>query len=220
MNNVFLDELPTSWNGYEVNTWFQIGIQIQLLKDDEELSQVEKSETILQLLFGNSDGQIREFPPSQEEFQECLNWFMNGWYHDNDVKSENRIRLMDYDVDQWRIYADFLQIYGIDLREADLHWWAFNGLLWNMPNEKSSFMQVLQIRQKKPHKHASAEERKAIDLGHKIYDLKKKTVHKEYSSEEKKAIDDYDAWMESIKRQKAQKKEIEKQAEAIFRNTI
>ncbi len=212
MNNVFLDELPTKWNGYEVNTWFQIGIQIQLLQDDTELSTAEKSELMLQLLFCDEDGSIREFPRTNEELQECITWFMSGWHHDNIVKIDNQKKVMDFDVDQWRIYADFLQIYHIDLNTVDMHWWMFCGLLWNMPREQSSFMQVLEIRQKKPHKNASAEERKAIELGHKIYDLKKPEVHKEYSTEEKKAIDDYDRWMEEQKKKEQQKKEIESEA--------
>lgn len=195
MNNVFLDELPTFWNGYQVNTWFQIGIQIQQIQEDEELSQSEQVELIVQLLFGNEDGSVREFPPTSEELLECLNWFFNGWYHDNPVKPDSRKKLMDFDVDQWRIYADFMQIYHIDLSESDMHWWMFCGLLWNMPSRLSSFMQVLEIRQKKPTRGASIEEKKAVENGHKLYDLKQKVAKKEYTPEEIKAIDEYDRWM-------------------------
>lgn len=28
--------------------------------------------------------------------------------------------------------------YGINLNEADLHWWEFMGMLWNMPERQSS----------------------------------------------------------------------------------
>ncbi len=76
-----------------------------------------------------------------------------------------------------------------------MHWWMFCELLWNKPSRLSSFMQVLEIRQKKPTKGASIEEKKAVENGHKLYDLKQKVVKKEYTPEEIKAIDEYDRWM-------------------------
>ena len=211
MNNVLLDELPTSWNGYQVNTWFQIGIQIQLLQDDIEMSKEEKANLMVYLLFANDDGALREHPTTTEELADCVKWFLQGWYHDNSVEVQNKKRIMDFDVDQWRIYADFMQIYHIDLNTSDMHWWMFNGLLWNMPHEQSSFMQVLEIRQKKPRKKASAEERKAIDQGHKIYDLKAIKKEVVYTKEEENAIDDYDRKMAEIKAKRKAKEEAQEE---------
>lgn len=202
MNNILLDELPTSFNGYEVNTWFQIGIQASLVYADEELDESSRSKILLELLFSEEDGSLREFPREPEEMQELLAWYMNGWYHDNKPdKQDPRKRIMDYDIDQWRIYADFLQIYHIDLNQSDMHWWMFQGLLWNMPREQSSFMQVLEIRQKKPRPKATADEKKAISTGHKIYDLK--PLKKALTAEEEKEIDAYDEMMKKIRAQKA-----------------
>lgn len=202
MNNILLDELPTSFKGYEVNTWFQIGIQASLVYADEELDESSRSKILLELLFSEEDGSLREFPREPEEMQELLAWYMNGWYHDNKPdKQDPRKRIMDYDIDQWRIYADFLQIYHIDLNQSDMHWWMFQGLLWNMPREQSSFMQVLEIRQKKPRPKATADEKKAISTGHKIYDLK--PLKKALTAEEEKEIDAYDEMMKKIRAQKA-----------------
>lgn len=202
MNNILLDELPTSFNGYEVNTWFQIGIQASLVYADEELDESSRSKILLELLFSEDDGSLREFPQDPKEMQELLAWYMNGWYHDNKPdKQDPRKRIMDYDIDQWRIYADFLQIYHIDLNQSDMHWWMFQGLLWNMPREQSSFMQVLEIRQKKPRPKATADEKKAISTGHKIYDLK--PLKKALTAEEEKEIDAYDEMMKKIRAQKA-----------------
>ncbi len=208
MNNVLLDDLPTIWNGYEVNTWYQIGLQIHLLQADTELSTKEKSELVLQLLFCNEDGTLRDFPETPEQVNECIDWFLNGWYHDNVVSVAEQKQIMDFDIDQWRIYADFLNIYGIDLSTVDMHWWKFNGLLWNMPKEQSSFMQVLEIRQKKPKSKASAEEKRAIELGHKIYDINKKAS---FTPEEEKQIDEFDKWLAEQKR-----KSTLEEAEVVF----
>ena len=143
MINVMLDPLPDEWHGYEINTSFRIGIQVLLVQYDKELNEYEKSDALIWLLFDD-----REHPDG-EELQECVEWFLNGWFHDKSGSSQDKRRLIDYDVDQWRIYADFRQIYGIDLSLDDMHWWMFNGLLWNMPHERSAFMQVIEIRRKK-----------------------------------------------------------------------
>ena len=177
VSNVLLDELPTGWNEYEVNTWFQIGIQVALLQEDTELSDQEKMLAMLELLFGNDDGTLREYPTEPEELEECIKWFLYGWQHERTSnKDESKERLLDFDVDQWRIYADFRQIYGINLNEADLHYWEFMGLLWNMPYELSSFLHVIEIRKMKPQKGDSQEKKKAIAEMKEVYRLDKAMV--------------------------------------------
>ena len=201
MINVMLDPLPVEWNGYKVNTDFRIGIQIYILQYDKDLNKFEKIAIIEELLFGD-----REHP---EDIQNCLEWYLNGWYHDNTSGEYDRRRLVDYDIDQWRIYADFLKIYGIDLAVVDMHWWKFNGLLWNMPYKQSSFMEVIDIRKKTVKGKMSADEREAIKKAKKIYDLEQVET-KKYSDDEMRKIDAYDKMM-------AKKKQTEKEALELFR---
>ena len=196
MNNVLLDDLPTEWNGYQLNTGFDIGIQIMQIQYDNTITEYEKHDMLLWLLFG--DGEETREHPCGEDFDECFKWFLNGWFHDNpDPESQNsRERVVDYDVDQWRIYADFRQIYGIDLAETDyMHWWKFCGLLWNMPYRQSSFLQVVQTRQERPRNGASAEERRSLQKRKMIYALEQLEEKKEYTEEEKNAIDAFDRMM-------------------------
>ena len=201
MINVMLDPLPVEWNGYKVNTDFRIGIQIYILQYDKDLNKFEKIAIIEELLFGD-----REHP---EDIQNCLEWYLNGWYHDNTSGEYDRRRLVDYDIDQWRIYADFLKIYGIDLAVVDMHWWKFNGLLWNMPYKQSSFMEVIDIRKKTVKGKMSADEREAIKKAKKIYDLEQVET-KKYSDDEMSKFDAYDKMM-------AKKKQTEKEALELFR---
>lgn len=211
MNNVFLDELPTEWEGYELNTWYQIGIQLMLAADDPDLSNDERAEAFIYLLFANDDGTLRNYPKDSKALGECVKWFLNGWHHDKQVAGENdKKKLIDFDVDQWRIYADFIQIYRIDLADSDMHWWRFQGLLWNMPSEQSSFLQVIQLRTKKPRKGASAEERRQIKEAHMRYDLKYRVKQeKTLTTEDKSAIDEYDRRMAEMKRKKAEEEALE-----------
>lgn len=129
------------------------------------------------------------------DYVECVNWFLNGWFHDHPEERKDKTRNVDYDVDQWRIYADFLQVYGIDLSSTDMHWWKFCGLLWNMPYRQSAFQQVVYARTAVPDRNSGAEERKRIRENKKKYALEQLNEPKEYTAEEKSAIDAYDRMM-------------------------
>lgn len=208
MNNVLYEPLPEKWNGYPINWWFQVGIQIYLASEDPELTNFERTEIIAALLF-------QEVVPPPEEMQECISWFLNGWCHDRSVKEKEKKRLLDFNQDQWRIYADFRQIYGINLNEANLHWWEFMGMLWNMPQRQSSFLQVIEIRQKKITAKMGKEEKKAIKKAQFIYGLDEASNQQkcEYTEEEKLKIDEVDL----IRAKMKAKKRVQEEALAIFR---
>lgn len=206
MNNVLIDDLPKKWHGYKVNTDFTIGIQMLQAKYDRELTDYEKSDMFVWLMFADEDENGEEFlrnHPQGQELGECVEWFLSGWFHDNPNPDGDKTRVIDYDVDQWRIYADFRQIYGIDLTVVDyMHWWMFSGLLWNMPCKLSSFLQVVSKRQEKPDNNMSAEYRKELRKTQQIYALDQPEEKKEYTEEEKTAIDDYDRMMAEIRGRK------------------
>lgn len=214
MNNVLLDELPEEWNGYTVNTWFQVGIQIFLLQDSKGISNQERTALIIDLMFENEDGSLRPHPQGSE-LVECIKWFIRGWDHDHAPESKEKKRLIDFDVDQWRIYADFRQVYGINLNEADLHFWEFMGMLWNMPQRQSSFLQVIEIRKKQIKAKMSKEEKEAIKKAQQVYGLENSGdgQKREYSEVEKQKIDDVDRIREKMKVKKREQGE----ALAMFR---
>lgn len=192
MNNVLLDELPEVWNGYKMNTSFRIGIQIFLIQEDVTLEDYERVPLIISLLFEQDDEEL--VFPTGEELGECIQWFMNGWCHDKSPLETDKRRIMDFDIDQWRIYADFRQIYGINLNESDLHWWEFMGMLWNMPQSQSSFLQVVDIRRKKIKAKMSKEEKDAIKKAQYVYGLDggSSKQKREYTEEEMQRMDDVD----------------------------
>ena len=206
MNNVLYNRLPYIWEKdgveYILNTSFCVGVQLSLLFEDKELTGLERMYYMTQLLFGNKDGTIRNFPQNPNDFEECLYWFLSGWHHDNpSPQQEHNEKVMDYYVDQGRIYADFRQIYGINLNTEDMHWWEFQWMLWNMPDSQSSFLTAVKIRTQKPREGASAEEIKAIKNAKASYGLEREKIQ-EYTKEQEKAIDDYDRMMAEIRARK------------------
>lgn len=64
--------------------------------------------------------------------------------------SESEENYVDFKQDEGRIYAGFMQAYGIDLYEqfGKMHWQTFITLLSNLPSD-TSFAEVVNIRARK-----------------------------------------------------------------------
>lgn len=177
MFNVMLDPLPSDWNGYQIDSDFRTGIQICMALEDQSLSDMEKLAASAELLFPLIQPEIKDI-------QEAAEWFLSGWNLDNiqkSNKSNDTVRILDFNIDQWRIYSAFKHQYGIDLHTAELHYWQFMGLLTTL--EECAFTRVIDIRQKKTKNKMSKEEKEAILKAKKIYSLGEQ---KENLSEEEK----------------------------------
>ena len=154
-----LDELPDMWEVYPIETDFRIGIQIHQILEDKDLTDYEKYISAADLLF-------KGVHPDPEYYSEAVMWFMSGWNHDNSKKSKDRTRVLDYDIDQWRLYSAFRSQYGINLNTANMHYWEFMGLLTTL--DKCAFTRVVDIRLQKEMpkmgKEAKAALKKAKDM--------------------------------------------------------
>lgn len=186
MFNILLDTLPYFWNGYEVDMDFQTGIQISQCLSDDDLNRIEKINTALSLMFPGAH------PTDAAEISDALSWYMNGWNHDNisTKKKKDETIVMDFDVDQWRIYAAFRAQYNIDLNRQRLHFWVYMGLLSNL--EECSFTRVISIRDKKITSKMSKEEKEMTIKAKKMYAIKKETVETEVEkAEHAAAVDEF-----------------------------
>lgn len=213
MFNVLLDELPTEYKGFPIDTDFGIGIQIMQVLEDEELSQQEQIGTALSLLFlqENKDGTPLPLPDAQTAIDGLI-WFLTDWNHDRNTES-NKTRVTDYDIDQWRIYSAFRQNYGINLNTDKLHFWEFMGLLTTLP--ECAYTRVIDIRSKKITSRMGKDEKKAYAELKKVYALEQpKKV--EYTDSQKEAIDDFDRMMEEQKKIKESKKLAQKAFEDML----
>lgn len=160
--NILLDELPTSWGEYELNTDFRVGIQIMQAMTDSELSEHEKFYVINRLLFKTLGADI-------DEIAECVEWFLSGWNHDNVISSGHPETAISFDNDHGRIYSAFMSQYHINLNTAEMHFWEFMILLTNL--EECAFTRVIDIRTKKITSKMSKEEKEAYNRGKKIYSI-------------------------------------------------
>lgn len=110
------------------------------ISTDNEISEREKIWLMADLLFF-------ELPGTAQEITDGVQWFLGGWYTDNSEKSEkDSTPVMDWDMDQWRIYSAFRKQYGIDLNTVKIHFWVFMGLLTTL--DECAFTRVADIRGK------------------------------------------------------------------------
>lgn len=181
MFNVMLDPLPCEWNGYPIDSSFRTGIKISMSMTDPELSDVERFYIATYLLFP-------EKRPEPHEAAEAIEWFMTEFNHDNYQQKKNEDIIMDWDVDQWRIYAAFRNQYNIDLHTAELHWFAFMGLLGNL--QECTLTHVMDIRQKKITSKMSKDEKTAYRNMKKIFAIKAPENEK-VTPEEQARIDEF-----------------------------
>ena len=118
---------------------------------DKEISEREKVWLAADLLFLDPPG-------TWQEALEGIRWFMTGWNHDHPTDKEKDGKpVMDWDMDQWRIYSAFRQHYRINLNREVLHFWEFMGLLTTLP--ECAFTHVANIRAKELTAKMGAEEK-------------------------------------------------------------
>jgi len=181
MWNVLIDSLPNEWKGYPIDADFRTGIMISQCLADDELSEFERFYTAVDLLFPGEK-------PENNDAAEALKWFMNEYHHDNPSDEKSDVQVMDFDIDQWRIYSAFLNQYRIDLATAQMHWFVFMGLMSNL--NECAFTGVMQIRQKKITAKMSAEEKKSIKQAKKIFAIKPYKEER-LSIKEQQAVDEF-----------------------------
>lgn len=159
MFNILLDDLPTEYEGYIMNTDFSVGIMLTQAQKDPDISPLEKIQVIKHLLFFDETKPDKELPDAQTAM-EAARFFLNGWYTDNYVEPSQKDPVTDYDTDQWRIYAAFLHQYHIDLNTVEyMHFWTFMGLLTNL--EECAFNRIAAFREEKlPAKNNMTNEQK------------------------------------------------------------
>jgi len=151
--NPILDELPDSFNGCPVNTDFRQGLRFFAALADDDLSDIERKTIIVRLFFRDT------IPEPVTDIWPFIKYFIAGG--EEEPKGGSGQRVFDFNVDAGRVYAAFLQTYGIDLRATEMDWWLFLELFRDLPDD-TMLLKVIDIRSKKAPKYADNEYRQAL----------------------------------------------------------
>jgi hypothetical protein len=164
MFNFLINELPTTFEGYQIDSDFKTGILISQCLSDKELTREEQICTAIDLLFDDNK-------PDIETAITALIWFMNAGKEKqkktklelieeevNGVTEETeQQRVYDFEIDSAVLWTGFLKTYNIDLMKVELHWWQFLALIDDL--DDCAFNKRLEIRTKKIDGDMSAKEK-------------------------------------------------------------
>ena len=135
---------------------------------------------------------FRGIRPDPQYYYDANLWVLQEWNHDNNKKSKDRTRVLDYDIDQWRLYSAFKAQYGIDLNTANMHYWQFMGMLTTL--NECAFTRVVDVRLKKIKSNMTKEEKQIINKQKAIYSLEQpqEQVSEEEKTRKQEAIERFE----------------------------
>ena len=123
----------TDGNAFPIYTDYRRILRIIRLMNDPEVLDIDKDTIIKQLFFKNN------IPPKPGE---ALVWFINrGEQHESGGDKD-----FDFEQDAGEIYSSFMQIYGIDLLEEDMHYWRFSMLLNGLFASENALSNKVRLR--------------------------------------------------------------------------
>lgn len=156
--NILTDALPESVDisgvMYQINTDFRTCLKTIMAFEDPELTPQEKSSLLLSNLYP-------EIPSDIKQAMAQANLFLNGGkVNDDENENEPPLRVYSFSKDANFIFAAFRQTHGIDLQQADLHWWEFLALFMDL-GQDTTFCQLVSLRKRIKTGKANKEERAA-----------------------------------------------------------
>lgn len=118
----------------DLKTW----LKFSQLVDNENIFKALPE--MLQLVFF-------KLPPKLEGAIYAMLDFYSGikTEHIEKEKGTTKKALFDFEYDAELIYAAFMQQYGIDLSESNMHWWKFRALVYGLA-EDTHFSKVIHFR--------------------------------------------------------------------------
>lgn len=142
--NILVEKLPeyVKIDGTEVkiNADFRFSIHFEQLINDNALKDEEIFKRALKIYYP-------KIPNNIKEAIERMLWFYRGGKEiirkkKSTVLSREEIYSFEYDAD--KIYSAFLDQYGVDLQEVNMHWWKFRAMFNGLKddNEISKIMSV------------------------------------------------------------------------------
>ena len=111
------DTVEVDGSVYDIRPGFRNILKILRLQNDPDVLDGHKAELLRRWFF---DGE------APEAWAEAFGHFVRAGDEPELSAGE---RDFDYEFDAPEIYASFRQLYGIDLKDEDLHWWQFHALL-------------------------------------------------------------------------------------------
>lgn len=157
---------------YPINTDFRVAVKIMEAFESSELTNVEKNEIMLELLYGEDTipSNTLEAAKMALRFLDADNSAKEKDTLDDNSDSSGASRLYSFTQDAKFIFSGIYQTHGIDVTAQNMHWWKFVILFMDLDND-CFFSQLLQMRSKLKKGTLTKEEREWYLANKAIVDL-------------------------------------------------
>lgn len=141
--DILPDEVEIDGTRYRLNTDYRICIMYEMLMLDDEVEDRNKLIKALRLFYGDT------IPRDVDAAVDKIIWFYNCGRDKEERKSKegkrSKKRIYDFDYDADYIYAAFLQQYGVDLQDEEIHWWKFRAMFKSLRDD-TEFVKIMGYR--------------------------------------------------------------------------
>lgn len=119
---------------YAINTDYRVILRIFRMLSDPEVPNEDKPWLLRKMFFAGA------IPREADKY---FSWFVGMGREEMPGSGK---RDFDYEQDAVEIYSAFLQTYGVDLLETDLHWWKFLPMLEGVFSGDNALSNKIRIR--------------------------------------------------------------------------
>ncbi|EAC8106240.1 hypothetical protein IA51_15185 [Listeria monocytogenes] len=190
LSQPLVDTIEFEGKSYKLDLSFDnVLLVFELLEDD--LNIIIQIENVLMLLLGEDFDFYDNLEKSINIYQEVMeniivknsNVNVKRDLAGNPMPEPEQKKYYSLTEDAEYIYASFLYDYNIDLFDVqgELHWDKFNALLISL-SEDSKFKQVVSIRQRKPDKNMTSEQKRELKEMQEAYALSKNQDELEFEA--------------------------------------
>ena len=168
--NILIDILPLKVEikgiEYAINSDFRTSMIFELMMADNELDDEIKIEQALQLYYPKMPNDINLAIDQLLWFYRCGKDIITS---SSNGKGKN-IQIYDFNFDDDYIYSAFLDQYGIDLQDVDLHWWKFKALFKSL-KEDNEIVKIMGYRSMDLNKIKDKEEKNRYKKMKELYKI-------------------------------------------------
>ena len=153
----------------ELNTDFRVGLKIMQAFEDKNLTSFEKQAVMCGLLFKKIPEDYGDALAVAKKFLDC---------GETRYEKPDGPRVYSFTKDAKYIYSAFLQTYGVDLQTAEMHWWKFCYMFWDL-SENTAFSQIVSLRDRQARGKLTKEERQLCIRLHSVLSLEEEEEDQE-----------------------------------------
>ena len=142
---MLIDELPVNvvidGKSYDINSNFRNSAIFGLMMSDNDLDDKQKIIKAIELYYPIIPSDINMAVEKILWFYRCGKDIIKS---NGNGKGKNT-QIYDFNFDDDYIYSAFLDQYGIDLQDADLHWWKFKAMFKSL-KEDNEIVKIMGYR--------------------------------------------------------------------------